>query len=85
MSPTLKAMKNTAGWGHRPLQPMAANLSCGGKIEVLEGTRVPKRLVVLEFESMERAKEWWNSQEYSIPKQIRHKTALTNMIVAEGL
>ncbi|MBI4490316.1 MAG: DUF1330 domain-containing protein [Deltaproteobacteria bacterium] len=57
----------------------------GGKVEVLEGTWVPKRLVVLEFETMKRAKEWWSSQEYSVAKQVRHKTALTNMIVAEGL
>ncbi|MBI4529316.1 MAG: DUF1330 domain-containing protein [Deltaproteobacteria bacterium] len=57
----------------------------GGKVEVLEGDWVPKRLVVLEFESVERAKQWWSSQEYSIPKQLRQKTAMTNMIVVEGL
>ena len=57
----------------------------GGKVEVLEGNWVPKRLVVLEFESMERAKEWWASKEYSAAKQVRHKTAITNMIVVEGV
>ena len=56
----------------------------GAKTEVLEGTWVPKRLVVLEFESVERAKQWWSSQEYSAAKQVRHKTANTNMIVVEG-
>ncbi len=56
----------------------------GGKSEVLEGTWVPKRLVVLEFESVERAKQWWSSQEYSVAKRVRHKTAFTNMIVVEG-
>jgi uncharacterized protein (DUF1330 family) len=49
----------------------------GGKVEVLEGEWEPKRLVVLEFESVDRAKQWWSSQEYSIPKQIRQKTSLT--------
>jgi uncharacterized protein (DUF1330 family) len=57
----------------------------GGKVEVLEGEWNPKRLVVLEFESAERAKQWWSSQEYSIPKQVRQKTAMTNMIVVEGV
>ena len=57
----------------------------GGTIEVLEGDWSPKRLVVLEFESADRAKQWWSSQEYRIPKQIRQKTSLTNMIVVEGV
>lgn len=57
----------------------------GGNIEILEGEWAPKRLVVLEFESADRAKQWWSSQEYAIPKQIRQKTSLTNMIVVEGV
>ena len=36
----------------------------GGATETLEGDWKPKRLVVLEFESVQRAKDWWNSQEY---------------------
>ena len=32
----------------------------GGKTEVLEGDWNPKRIVVLEFPTMERAKEWLN-------------------------
>jgi uncharacterized protein (DUF1330 family) len=57
----------------------------GGKVEVLEGEWMPERLVVLEFESADRAKQWWSSHEYSIPKQIRQKTSLTKMIVVEGV
>ncbi len=57
----------------------------GGKVEVLEGDWVPKRLVVLEFESVERAKQWWSSREYKVPKQVRQKSAKTNMIVVEGV
>ncbi len=56
----------------------------GGKVEVLEGDWVPKRLVVLEFESVERAKKWWDSKEYSAAKRVRQKTAVTNMIIVEG-
>jgi uncharacterized protein (DUF1330 family) len=57
----------------------------GGKAEVLEGDWHPKRIVVLEFESMDRAKEWLNCEEYRQPRKMRHRTAKTNMIVVEGV
>ena len=56
----------------------------GGKTEVLEGEWQPKRIVILEFPSMERAKEWLNCEEYREPRKLRHKTARTNMVVVEG-
>jgi uncharacterized protein (DUF1330 family) len=56
----------------------------GGKTEVLEGDWQPKRIVVLEFESSERAREWLNSEEYREPRKMRHRTARTNMILVEG-
>ena len=57
----------------------------GGKSEVVEADRKPKRLVVLEFPSMEQAKEWLNSEEYREPRKMRHATAKTNMILVEGV
>ena len=57
----------------------------GGKTEVLEGDWKPKRIVVLEFESTQRAKEWLNCEEYREPRKMRHRTAKTNMILVEGL
>lgn len=60
-------------------------LARGGACEILEGTWMPKRLVILEFESLARAKQWWESQEYSDAKGLRHKCANTRMIVTEGL
>jgi uncharacterized protein (DUF1330 family) len=57
----------------------------GGKAEVLEGDWQPKRIVVLEFESAQRAKEWLNGEEYREPRKMRHRTARTNMILVEGL
>ena len=56
----------------------------GGRTEVLEGDWEPKRIVILEFESMQRAKEWLNCEEYREPRTMRHRTAKTNMIVVEG-
>jgi uncharacterized protein (DUF1330 family) len=56
----------------------------GGKTEVLEGTWSPKRVVVLEFPSLEQAKRWYDSDEYRAPKALRMKTARSNVILAEG-
>jgi len=57
----------------------------GGKTEVLEGDWQPKRVVVLEFPSADRAKAWLNCEEYREPRKMRHATARTNMIVIEGV
>ena len=57
----------------------------GGRTEVLEGDWKPKRIVVLQFESAQRAKDWLNSEEYREPRKMRHRTARTNMILVEGV
>lgn len=56
-----------------------------GRSEVLEGEWTPDRTVVLEFESLERAKEWWVSDEYAGPKAARQRSAETTMIGSEGV
>ncbi len=57
----------------------------GGKVETLEGDWSPQRLVVLEFPSVDQAKAWLNSPAYREARKIRHATATTKMIVAEGV
>jgi uncharacterized protein (DUF1330 family) len=57
----------------------------GGEVENLEGEWSPKRFVVLEFPSVERAKAWWASPEYAEAKALRQATARTQMIVVEGV
>ena len=57
----------------------------GGQVETLEGTWSPKRLVILEFPSVDRAKAWWNSAEYAQAKALRQAVAHTQMIVVAGL
>jgi len=56
----------------------------GAQGEVAEGTWTPNRLVVLEFESMERAKAWYNSPEYADLKKLRQSASNSNIIFAEG-
>lgn len=57
----------------------------GGRNETLEGDWSPRRFVILEFDSMEAAKAWWNSPEYAGPKAMRQRSAHTRMLLAEGL
>ena len=59
-------------------------LARGGPTEVLEGDLRPGRIVILEFESMDRAKEWLHSPEYAPARAQRHKTADTTMLVVQG-
>ena len=56
----------------------------GGNSAVLEGDWKPKRIVVLQFDSMQRAKEWLHCDEYREPRKMRHRTAKTNMVLVEG-
>ena len=57
----------------------------GGQAEVLEGTWQPKRLVLLEFPSVEVAKQWWASEDYRPAKELRQATSVGDMIVLEGI
>jgi uncharacterized protein (DUF1330 family) len=56
----------------------------GGNPETLEGNWDPKRVVILEFSSVEQAKAWWNSPEYAEGKLLRQATARSQMIVVQG-
>lgn len=56
----------------------------GGRTETLEGTWEPGRIVVAEFPSYEKAKEWWSSDGYAPAKILRQSASVTRMIVVEG-
>ncbi len=57
----------------------------GGKTETLEGDWNPERIVVLEFPNIEKAKAWWNSEEYAPAKALRQRTSYTKMLVVPGI
>ena len=56
----------------------------GAEAETLEGDWQAKRIVVLEFPSVARAKEWWSSDAYSAPKALRQRISTGKMIVVES-
>jgi uncharacterized protein (DUF1330 family) len=57
----------------------------GGETHTLEGDWKPTRIVVLEFPTVEKAKEWWDSDAYRHARDIRHRAARTKMIVVQGV
>ncbi len=60
-------------------------LARAGRTETLEGDWAPKRLVILQFESIERARTWLDSPEYRPVKQLRHEAAVSRAVVIEGV
>ena len=57
----------------------------GGRCEVLEGDWRPNRIIVLEFESVDQAKRWYNSPEYQAALPSRLLTAVSKVLVVEGV
>lgn len=60
-------------------------LARGGNIVPLEGNWNPQRLVILRFASVEQARQWYDSPEYSAAKTLRHKYAESKMLIIEGV
>lgn len=57
----------------------------GGAVEPKEGGWSPKRVVTLEFPSMDQAREWYGSPEYKPLLEMRLKAASARLILVEGV
>jgi uncharacterized protein (DUF1330 family) len=57
----------------------------GGELAVLEGDWQPSRLVMLEFEDLEAAKRWYESELYQEAKKLREGAANFRAIVVQGV
>jgi uncharacterized protein (DUF1330 family) len=57
----------------------------GGQTESLEGDWSPRRFVIIEFESLEQAKAWWDSMEYAGPKQMRRAASEGKLLLVQGI
>jgi uncharacterized protein (DUF1330 family) len=57
----------------------------GGATEVLEGDRVPNRVVILEFPSMDAARAWYDSPQYVEARAAREGAATGSFIAVEGV
>lgn len=58
----------------------------GGTVEILEGswTKLP-RLVIVEFESVDQARRFYDSPEYQAARKARERAAEMNMLVVAGI
>jgi len=56
----------------------------GGTTETKEGGWQPKRLVVLEFASMDQARKWYHSPEYAPALALRARAARSKVLLVEG-
>jgi len=57
----------------------------GGAAEVAEGGPPPKTLIVVEFPSMERLREWYASPEYAEALKVRQTALDRRLIFVEGV
>jgi len=57
----------------------------GGKVETLEGTEEKRRVVLIEFPSFEKAKEFYYSEEYQETKKLRAGAALGQFLAIDGV
>lgn len=60
-------------------------LARGGEIAVLEGDWQPKRLVVIEFDDLDAAKRFYESDAYQAAIRLREGAAHLKMVAVEGL
>jgi uncharacterized protein (DUF1330 family) len=56
----------------------------GGKIETVEGAP-PQRLVVIAFDSLEKARAWYDSSVYKAILPLRLSSAKTRLFIVEGV
>ena len=57
----------------------------GGPVQTMEGAEEERRIVVVRFESVEKAKEFWNSPEYANARKERVGAAEFDAVIVEGV
>ncbi len=57
----------------------------GGEIVTLEGPEETRRVVLIEFPTLERAKEFYNSPDYREARKLREGAGTGQLIVIEGV
>ncbi len=56
-----------------------------GSMSIIEGDWKPNLLVIIQFESVDQAKKWYNSPEYTDIIDLRTKSSISNFIIVEGM
>ncbi len=78
--------------GYEPYKKMAGEsiqrhggrfLARGGRTVALEGEK-PKRVVVIEFPSVEAAEKFYHSPDYQVAAKLRQKASKGRLYIVEG-
>jgi uncharacterized protein (DUF1330 family) len=56
----------------------------GGDMETLEGPEETNRVVVIKFETMDKAREFYNSEIYQAAKSLRDGAADGQLVLLDG-
>ena len=56
----------------------------GGPVHMVDGDRQPDRVVVLEFPSVDQARAWRSSPEYTAVLPIRNASSTSRVFIVEG-
>jgi uncharacterized protein (DUF1330 family) len=57
----------------------------GGASELVEGLSSPKGIIIVEFPSMEIARAWYRSAEYSEALRVRERALERRLIFVQGI
>jgi uncharacterized protein (DUF1330 family) len=84
-------IRDEAGINVYGQQALPTVLQAGGQIivaddapELIEGSWHGKRTVVLEFDSVEAARNWYRTPEYQGVMGLRHAAADSNAVIVAG-
>ena len=58
--------------------------NAGNAIDLVEGEWSPQNIVILEFPSMARARQWYRSPEYAAALEVRKTALRRNLIFVAG-
>jgi len=57
----------------------------GGEIDAVEGGWTPNHVVIVEFPSMARAREWYRSPDYAEALKVRRHALKRRLIFVDGV
>ena len=85
-------IRDETGIGVYARQAVPTIIQAGGRVvvaddapELIEGSWHGKRTVILEFDSVEAARNWYRSPEYQGVVGLRHDAADSNAVIVAGV
>jgi uncharacterized protein (DUF1330 family) len=83
----IKDPAGMAEYGKLAMQAMdgATVVAVDGKPQVIEGSWHGSQTVVLEFESVEAARAWYESEAYQKAAKLRQAAADCNVVIISGI